>query len=119
VSLRQTSVDLDFDSTSLSADLRRNIDALAQGTADETVLRCLAVICAENGHSSAADAAANGQGSPVFAPSSPTNTNGGSLARPLTSPTDVWLGGRMFDKLFDALTGFLTYEKVSGDSTCF
>jgi CLIP-associating protein 1/2 len=109
VSLRQASVDLDFDSTSLSADLRRNIDALTQGTADETVLRRLAVICSENGHSSAADSAANRQGSP---PSSPTNANGGSLARPLTSPTDVWLGGRMFDKLFDALTAFLTHEKV-------
>ncbi|KAG8689034.1 suppressor of tub2 mutation [Ceratobasidium sp. 394] len=111
VSLRQASIDLDVDSTSASADLRRNIDALTQGTADETVLRHLAVICSENGHSSATDPAVDRQGSPELEPSSPTKTNGGSLARPLTSPTDVWLGGRMFDRLFDALTGFLTHDK--------
>ncbi|KAG8747226.1 suppressor of tub2 mutation [Ceratobasidium sp. 414] len=111
VSLRQASVDLDVDSTSASADLRRNIDALTQGTADETVLRHLAVICSENGHSSAADSTAGRQGSPELASSSPTRPNGGSLARPLTSPTDVWLGGKMFDRLFDALTGFLTHDK--------
>ncbi|KAG9126783.1 suppressor of tub2 mutation [Ceratobasidium sp. 392] len=109
VSLRQASVDLDIDSTAASADLRQSIDALTQGTADETVLRHLAVICSENGHSSATDSA-NGQ-SPELAPSSPTRTNGDSLVRPLTSPTDVWLGGKMFDKLFDALTGYLTHDK--------
>lgn len=105
LSLRTASVDLDLDSTSLSADLRRNIDALVQGTADETVLRRLAVICAENGEPKGE----NGQPSPVLAPASPTSKNG--IARPLTSPTDVWLGGRMFDRLFDALTGFLTHDK--------
>lgn len=104
--MRTASVDLDLDSTSLSADLRRNIDALAQGTADETVLRRLAVICAENGEPKDA----NGQSSPVFAPASPTSKSG--IARPLTSLADVWLGGRMFDRLFDALTGFLTHDKV-------
>ncbi|CAE6524060.1 unnamed protein product [Rhizoctonia solani] len=110
VSLRQASVDLDLKSTPLSVELRKNIDALADGTADQSVLRRLAVICSENGHSNAADAA-NGQASPVFAPSSPTNVNGGSIARPLTSLADIWLGGKIFDKLFDALTAFLTYDK--------
>ncbi|CAE6428959.1 unnamed protein product [Rhizoctonia solani] len=109
VSLRQASVDLDLKSTSLSVELRNNIDALANRTADESVLRRLAVICSENGHSNAADVA-NGHASPIFVPSSPT-ANGGSIARPLTSPADVWLGGKIFDKLFDALTTFLTYDK--------
>ncbi|CAE6506955.1 unnamed protein product, partial [Rhizoctonia solani] len=110
ISLRQASVDLDLKSTSLSVGLRKNIDALADGTADESVLRRLAVICSENGHSNAADAA-NGQASPLFVPSSPTNAHGGSIARPLTSLADIWLGGKTFDKLFDALTAFLTYDK--------
>ncbi|QRW04949.1 CLASP amino-terminal protein [Ceratobasidium sp. AG-Ba] len=111
VSLRQASVDLDADSISTLADLRRNIDALAQGTADKTVLKHLAVICAENGQSNVIQSVTNGQGSPELAPSSPTRTNGSNLARPLTSPNDIWLGGKMFDKLFDALTGFLTHDK--------
>ncbi|KAJ1311708.1 hypothetical protein OPQ81_010180 [Rhizoctonia solani] len=110
VSLRQASVDLDLKSTPLSAELRKNIDALTDETADQCVLRRLAVICSENGHSNAADAA-NGQASPVFVPSSPTNANGGSIARPLTSAADIWLGGKTFDKLFEALTTFLTYDK--------
>ncbi|KAG8725830.1 suppressor of tub2 mutation, partial [Ceratobasidium sp. 428] len=99
VSLRQASVDLDVDSTAASADLRRNIDALSQGTADETVLRHLAVICSENGHSSATESVSKGQGSPELAPSSPTRTNGGGLGRPFTIQTDIWLGGKTFDKL--------------------
>ncbi|KAH7345258.1 clasp N terminal-domain-containing protein [Rhizoctonia solani] len=110
ISLRQASVDLDLKSTPLSVELRKNIDALADGTADESVLRRLAVICSENGHSNAADAA-TGRASPVFVPSSPTNAHGGSIARPLTSLADIWLGGKTFDKLFDALTTFLTYDK--------
>ncbi|CAE6430854.1 unnamed protein product [Rhizoctonia solani] len=110
VSLRQASVDLDLKSTTLSVELRKNIDALVDGTADESVLRRLAVICSENGHSNAADTT-NGQASPVFVPSSPTNVNGSSIARPLTSLADIWLGGTTFDKLFDALTTFLTYDK--------
>lgn len=110
VSLRQASVDLDLKSTPLSVELRKNIDSLADGTADDIVLRRLAVICSENGHSNAADAA-SGQASPVYAPSSPTNVNGGSIARPLTSPGDIWMGGKVFDKLFDALTAFLTHDK--------
>jgi hypothetical protein len=110
VSLRQASVDLDLKSTSLSVELRNNIDALTDKTADESVLRRLAVICSENGHSNATDVA-NGHASPIFVPSSPT-ANGGGIARPLTSPADVWLGGKIFDKLFDALTTFLTYDKV-------
>jgi hypothetical protein len=112
VSLRQASVDLGLKSTPLSAELRKNIDMLTQETADESVLRRLAVICSENGHSSATDAAASGQASPEFSPSSPTHTNGNSIARPLTSPADIWLGGKLFDKLFDALTAFLTHDKV-------
>ncbi|CAE7123154.1 unnamed protein product [Rhizoctonia solani] len=109
VSLKQASVDLDLKSTPLSVELRKNIDALTDKTADETVLRRLAVICSENGHSNATDVA--GQASPVFVPSSPTNANGSSIARPLISPADIWLGGKTFDKLFDALTTFLTYDK--------
>ncbi|CUA77554.1 Protein STU1 [Coccidioides immitis RS] [Rhizoctonia solani] len=110
VSLRQASVDLNLKSTRLSVELRKNIDALAGGTADESVLRQLAVICSENGNSNAADAA-NGHASPVFVPSSPTKANGGSIARPLTSPADIWSNGKIFDQLFDALTTFLTYDK--------
>ncbi|KAG8694629.1 suppressor of tub2 mutation [Ceratobasidium sp. 395] len=111
VSLRQASVDLDVDSTAASTDLRRNIDALSQGTADDTVLRHLAVICSENGHSNATESISKGQGSPELAPSSPTRTNGGGSGRPFTIQTDIWFGGKIFDKLFDALTGFLTYDK--------
>ncbi|KAF8761794.1 CLASP N terminal [Rhizoctonia solani] len=109
VSLREASVDLGLKSTSLSVELRDYINALTDKTADELVLRRLAVICSENGQSNASDAA-NGHASPVFVPSSPT-ANGGSIARPLVSPADIWLGGKNFDKLFDALTTFLIYDK--------
>ncbi|KAF8741306.1 CLASP N terminal, partial [Rhizoctonia solani] len=109
VSLREASVDLGLKSTSLSVELRDYINALTDKTADELVLRRLAVICSENGQSNASDAA-NGHASPVFVPSSPT-ANGGSIARLLVSPADIWLGGKNFDKLFDALTTFLIYDK--------
>lgn len=92
--------------------LRDVISQLEQGMADLAALQRLAAICTTNPADppSPVDATTplspNGHG-----PLSPSPLNDmSSLARSLKS--DIWLGGKMFDKAFSALARFMEADKV-------
>ena len=95
-----------------SADeLKEFILALEGGTADVNVLKKLAVLCSEY------PVAEDELPSPPLTPSQKYATLDGNsiVGTSNRAPkTDIWHGGKLFDKLLAALIQFLQLDKVGG-----
>lgn len=93
--------------------LRDVLSLLEEGVADLAALRLLAALCTNNPAASPSPASLttplspNGNGGPL-SPSPLNDMN--SLTRSLRS--DIWLGGKMFDKVFAALVRLLDADQV-------
>lgn len=97
--------------------LRDVMSLLEQGVADLAALRLLAALCTNNPATSSSPTS-------FASPLSPNGTSGPlsptpgrellSTARPLGS--DIWLGGKLFDKVFAALLRFLDSDTVREDA---
>lgn len=99
--------------------LRDVMSLLEQGVADLAALRTLAAVCTNNPAAPQSPTtltsplSPNGNGGPL----SPSPLNDmSSLARSLRS--DVWLGGKMFDKVFNALVRFLDADTMREVRDC-
>jgi len=92
-------------------ELKEFILALEGGTADVNVLKKLAVLCSEY------PVAEDELPSPPLTPSQKYATLGGNSVMGTSSrapKTDIWHGGKLFDKLLAALIQFLQLDKVGG-----